>query len=57
MNLDLQAEQVFEQFKDLENEKAHLGLKSQYYSRLQSYILQNKDLGGCFNYSHNYGNR
>nr|MBC8488976.1 hypothetical protein [Bacteroidota bacterium] len=44
MDLDFQAAQVFEQLKELESEKAHLGLKSKYYKILRDYIKENKDL-------------
>ncbi len=44
MNLDLQANQVFEQLKQFENERAQLDMKAQYYKTLQQYIYQNKDL-------------
>ena len=44
MDLDLQASQVFEQLKELEIEKAHLNLKSQYYKTLQKYVQQNQNL-------------
>jgi len=44
MDLDFQAEQVFEQLKFLENEKAQLSLKAMYYKTLQEYLVQNKDL-------------
>ena len=44
MNLDLQANQVFEQLKGFENEKAQLDMKAQYYKTLQQYIFDNKDL-------------
>jgi len=44
MNLDFQANQVLDQLKQYENDKAQLDIKSQYYKTLQQYIIQNKDL-------------
>jgi uncharacterized protein involved in exopolysaccharide biosynthesis len=41
MDLDFQAQQVFEYMKELENEKAVLIVKSMYYNNLKDY-LQNK---------------
>jgi len=44
MNLDHQATLVFEQLKNLENEKAILYLKSKYYKTLKDYINEKRDL-------------
>ncbi len=44
MDLDFQANQVYDQLKVLENEKAQLSLKAIFYKTLREYLIQNKDL-------------
>ncbi|MCF8309302.1 MAG: hypothetical protein K9I68_09865, partial [Bacteroidales bacterium] len=44
MNLEHQSQQLFEQMKELQNKKAELMVKSQYYHHLKNYIKKNESV-------------
>ena len=43
MNIDFQAQQVFDQMKQFETERAALVVQSKYYNHLKRYIEQSRD--------------
>jgi capsular exopolysaccharide synthesis family protein len=44
MNIDFQSQQAYQQLERLQNQKAELILKQKYYSYLQNYLTENRDL-------------
>jgi len=44
MNIDFQSQQAYQQLERLQNQKAELILKQKYYSYLQNYLTENRNL-------------
>ncbi|MEE4197979.1 MAG: polysaccharide biosynthesis tyrosine autokinase [Bacteroidales bacterium] len=44
MNIDFQSQQAYQQLERLQNQKAELILKQKYYSYLQNYLTEDRDL-------------
>ena len=44
MNIDFQSQQAYQKLDNLQNQKAELILKQKYYTYLQSYLTENKDI-------------